>query len=114
MNILQPQLPMVRRAVICFLQCLYGVPLKWDTKVECVSWGECSWRVLPMGFSLTWKGVVLGLAHAGADAEWLRWIPAVSANARFTLTSMLPSLFLKSLWYAGSQDDLLTNFRSLT
>ena len=41
---------------------------------------------------------------------------------------MLPSLFLKSLWYAGSQDDLLTttptgklaptpqptNFRSLT
>jgi hypothetical protein len=114
MNVLQPLLPIVRRAVMCFLQCLYGVPLKWEPTVACVSWGECSWRVLPMGFSLTRKGVVLSLSDAGPDAEWLRWIPAVSANARFTLTSMLPSLFLKSLWYAGSQDDLVTNFRSLT
>ena len=67
-----------------------------------------------MGFSLTRKRVVLRLSDAGADDEWLRWIPAVSANARLTLTSMLPSLFLKSLWYAGSQDDLVTNFCSLT
>ena len=50
MNVLQPLLPLVRRAVMCFLQCLYGVPLKWEPTVACVSWGECSWRVLPMGF----------------------------------------------------------------
>ena len=30
MNILQPLLPTVRRAVMCFLQCLYRVPLKWE------------------------------------------------------------------------------------
>ena len=65
------------------------------------------------GFFAHEEGVVLSLADAGADAEWLRWIPAVSANARFALSLMLPSLFLKSLWYAGSQDDLLANFRSL-
>ena len=67
-----------------------------------------------MGFSFTRKGVVLSLADGWADAELLTWILALSANARFTLTSMLPSLFLKSLWYAGSHDDLLANFRSLT
>ena len=39
---------------------------------------------------------MLSLSYAGPDAEWLERIPAVSANARFTLTSMFPSLFLKS------------------
>ena len=55
MNVLQELLPVVRRGVMCFLQCLYGVPLKWEPTELTVSWGECSWRVLPLGFSLTWK-----------------------------------------------------------
>ena len=40
-------------------------------------------------------------------AEWLLWVPAHSANARFTLSSRLPSLLLKSAWYSAS----LANFR---
>ena len=107
MNVLQELLPVVRRSVMCFPQCLYGVPLKWEPTELTVSWGECSWRVLPLGFSLTRKGVVWDLQSAGESAEWQRWIPAGSANARFTLASMLPSLFLKSVWYAASTGDPL-------
>ena len=113
MNICPALFPKVREAVMVFLNCLYGIPLKWEPTSVCATWGECAWRVLPLGFSLTRKGVIWSLTEGATCGEWLRWVPAGSANARFTLTSMLPSLFLKSVWYAASQEDIVANFRSL-
>ena len=52
------------------------------------------------------------LAEATQSGEWLRWVPSISANAQFTLASMLPSLFLKSICYAASREDLVANFPS--
>ena len=113
MNIHPALFPRVRHAAKHFLDCLYGVPLKWEPTDLRVSWGECSWKPLPLGFSLTRKGVIWDIAEGAELGEWLRWVPARSANASFTLASMLPSLFLKSLWYAGSTADVQANFRSL-
>ena len=70
---------------------------------------SCHWGT----FSLTRKGVIRSLTEGAICGEWLRWVPVGSANATFTLTSMLPSLFLKSVWYAASQEDIVANFRSL-
>ena len=45
--------------------------------------------------------------------EWEKWVSVDSANARYTTNLYLPSLFLKSVWYAATAKDIITNFRSI-
>ena len=105
---------MVRRSMMLFFAVPLWCSLEVGTyRIDCVGGGGCSWRVLPLGFSLTRKGLVRDLQYVGKSAEWQRWIPVGSANARFTLSSMLPSPFLKSVWYAASMGDLVPIFAPL-
>ena len=79
-----------------------------------VVWGEGA-------ISCPFQGHLLSLLRKGASrtleealhGEHLKWIHPASPNARYVWRSQLPALFAKSIWYAWSADDLITNLRSL-
>ena len=94
----------------------YGLPLKWELHTDGVTWGETYIHLGPLGLTLSRKGATHALEQEGlneAMCEWDKWVSVDSANARFTINSYLPSLFLKSVWYAASSRDIIANFRSI-
>ena len=99
-------------AVSALLHGLYGLNLKWEQHSDFVAWGVAE-VVQPTSISLCKKGVVRPLHDKLVGQEWERWVPSNSTNARFTMGSVLPTLYNNSTWYAASQSDVITNFRSL-
>ena len=73
-------------------------------------------HVGPLGLTLGRKGATHALEREGQKegmCEWDKWVSVDSANARFTINSYLPSLFLKLVWYAACSKDIIANFRSI-
>ena len=113
-NIPEDILPTVRFFVAALLRSTYGIALKWEIHDSVVVWGEGA-------ISCPFQGRLLSLLRKGASrtleeaihGEHLKWIHPASPNARYVWRSQLPALFTKSIWYAWSTDDLVTNLRSL-
>ena len=101
----------------CLIDCIYGVPLKWEPKSDLTTWCESQLGFSPEDgrFCMTRKDIVRDLEEhtLTTPCEWDRWIPAESANAKDTMSSVLPSLSLKCIWYAMSEEDIKVNIRSL-
>jgi hypothetical protein len=96
------------------LHTLYGIPLKWEPhSPPTVTWCESTLTFLSHGPSLVRKGVEPRGGSRPEELEWAKWVNRWSPNAQFTLKSMLPSLALKSIWYAASATDLRDNIRSM-
>ena len=109
-------IPGIKKAVMTLLNVLYGLPLKWEPHTEGVTWGEAFIDMGSEGITLRRKGATHELRHMqtkGVLCEWDKWVSVDSANARYTVNSYFPSLFLKSVWYAACAKDVITNFRSI-
>ena len=104
-------IPRVKKAVMPLLVVLYGLPLKWEPHTEGVTWGEAFVNMDGEGVTLCRKGATHRLEHIGTKGVlcgWEKWVSVDSANARYTVNSYLPSLFLKSVWYAATAKDVIT------
>ena len=67
-------------------------------------------------FGLRRKGVVQKLSevvNGMVTAEWEQWVDTHSPNARNVLRSLFPALLYKSLQYALTRRDVISNLRSL-
>ena len=102
-------LAQVCHAVSALLHALYGLQLKWEPHSEHVT----ELTIMDTGVSMCRKGVVRSLQENLVGREWERWVPRDSQNARFTMRSVLPTLYANSAWFAASKADVLTNFRSI-
>jgi hypothetical protein len=98
-------------AIETFFMALYGIPMKWEKHPPTVTWGECMISIIPRGIALHLKGAQNVPTLKEPQKEWERWVHRGSPNARFTLRSFLPSLYLKALWYAGSIQDVKDNLQ---
>jgi hypothetical protein len=104
---------LMRVVVQGLLQTIYNIPLKWEPHTPPTTvWCEATLTIHAHGPSLRRKGVVGG-GGTDVDYEWSKWVDRMSPNARFTLRSMLPSIALKSIWFAGSAFDLKANLKSI-
>ena len=66
---------------------LLAVPLiKWEPTFAFVHLGGMLLACSAPRLFLTRKGVIRDLCEGATKGEWLRWVPAASTNARFTLT----------------------------
>ena len=94
---------------------LYAVPMKWEPVVERTTWCECSFLVTSGGGSLRRKGAVDTIPKTLdlKGTEWETWLPRVAPNTGAVMKALLPSLALKSVWYAFGVPDLIVNFRSI-
>ena len=109
-------IPRVKKAVMTLLVVLYGLPLKWESHTDGVTWGEAFIDMGGEGVTLCRKGGTHMREYIGTKGvlcEWEKWVSVDSANARYTVNPYLPSLFLKSVWYAATAKGVITNFRSI-
>ena len=111
--------PHVRTQVLHALQVMlrqiYGIPLKWEPHTDRVVWGEAQAWSTGTEVHLTRKGIATALETPEPSTmnEWTRWVNRYSPNARTVWRSQLPSLVIKSIWYALSTTDLVANLKSL-
>jgi hypothetical protein len=99
-------------ALETLLLLIYGIPMKWEKHPPRVIWGECSLEPKAQGMSLLRKGAHLP-GQPLEKGEWMKWVGVESMSARFTLRSLVPSLLIKCIWFAGSLSDMVTNLRSV-
>ena len=86
------------------LRQIYGIPLKWEPHTDRVVWGEAQAWSTGTEVHLTRKGIATALEtpEPATMNEWTRWVNRYSPNARTVWRSQLPSLVIKSIWYALS------------
>ena len=94
------------------LRSVFSLPFKWESQASPVeaSWCEATIQIYEHGVTLRRKDVpLMSSTPLTPLPEWLRWVSQDSPNAKTALASMLPSLLRKSVWYASSTLEFLSN-----
>mmetsp|Transcript_53028 Transcript_53028/g.94640 ORF Transcript_53028/g.94640 Transcript_53028/m.94640 type:complete len:338 (-) Transcript_53028:80-1093(-) len=122
-NIEDEELDLVRLCLSTFLNCVYGIPLKWEPHEGGAVWGEACISHTPApstdgladtrgGISVVRKGCVKHLDGEGPK-EWDSWVSSVSPNGATVWSSQFIAILHKCLWYAVTVNDIQFNLRSL-